>query len=88
MTNFMVPTDSKFVDAIAKAIARDRIMKGAAETIGSPEVFENVEELFDRMFESLWNGDTEIDNQQRISYRNDALAAINAINLRMITLTD
>lgn len=53
-----------------------------------PEVYENVAPLFDRMFDVLWEGDTEVDEQQRISYRSDALAAINAINLRMITLTD
>lgn len=85
----MVPCDPAFVEEIAKAIARERIHRGAADSMAMiPEVYENVAPLFDRMFDVLWEGDTEVDEQQRISYRSDALAAINAINLRMITLTD
>lgn len=86
----MVPCDEAFVDIIARAIAIDRLHRDAANTVGVPQEAydEEVAPVFELMFEALWKGNTDLDERQRAGFRQDAIAAINAINLRMITLTD
>jgi hypothetical protein len=44
-----------------------------------------IENEFDRIFERLWAGTTVGDERQKALYRNDALAAIRAINLKLLT---
>ena len=57
--------------------------------IGIPlEKSDNLEKTFDILFEQLWAGTSNADARQRALYKNDALAVIRAINLRLITTPD
>ncbi len=90
MNNYMIPTDEKFVEEIAKAIARNRLQEDTIAEVNSilgdtPNTGDLVDELLDRVFELLWAGNGPRDITQKIAYRRDALAAISAINLKLIT---
>ncbi len=90
MSTYLLPTDEAFVEQIARAIAKNRLhidaSKAMEELIGMPlDASEKLEDTFERIFEGLWAGDTANDNAQRTLYRADALAAIRAINLKLIT---
>lgn len=90
MTTYLVPTDEAFVEHIARTIARNRMHFDASaameEIIGLPlDASQKLEESFDKIFEDLWAGTTDHDERQRQSYRNDALAVIRAINLKLLT---
>lgn len=94
MNVYFIPTDHEFVEHVAKAIARNRMHQDASNALGQligKEVsldetpFENT---LDRIFDRLWNGKTDNDQTQRDNYMNDALAAISAINLKLIASTE
>jgi hypothetical protein len=87
---YLIPTDEAFVEHIARTIARNRMHFEASEAmehmIGVPlEASRKLEASFDKIFEDLWAGETDTDARQRQSYRNDALAVIRAINLKLMT---
>jgi hypothetical protein len=87
---YLVPTDDEFVESIAKTIARNRMHSDASnameEMIGIPlEESNSLESTFDEIFNNLWSGTSPTDARQRGLYRSDALAAIRAINLKLIT---
>lgn len=46
---------------------------------------ENIDILFDDMFNNIWASTSMSDNSQKNEYRMDALAAINSINLKLLT---
>lgn len=86
---YLIPTDESFVEEIAKAIARARIHRDAASTLEQItgirlDIHESLEDTFDRVFENLWAGQSEVDERQRDTYRQDALSAIRAINLKLL----
>lgn len=92
MNNILLPTDDDFVEAVARAIARDRLHRDASsamqQMIGVPlEASEKLEGSFDMIFEKLWQGTSPQDMNQKDAYRNDARAAIAAINLKLLTST-
>ena len=92
MNDYLLPTDEDFVDSIAKAIAKNRILGDASAIVENmmgtkTEITEALESLFDPIFENLWTGETEHDAIQRKMYREDAKAAIAAINLKLLTMT-
>jgi len=93
MNTYFIPTDPEFVEAVAKAIARGRVQKNATEAVQDiigKEIQLNgksFEKTLDTVFERLWQGKSDMDKQQREDYMNDALAAISAINLKLITST-
>ena len=87
---YLVPTDDEFVESIAKTIARNRmhldVSNEMEEMIGiSLETSESLESTFDEIFNNLWSGTSSTDARQRNLYKSDALAAIRAINLKLIT---
>ena len=90
MTTYLIPNDAALVEEIAKSIAKNRLFRDAeaklTEIVGSeaknPDM---VDRLIEKLFEELWNGISEFDERQRKSYRNDALAAIRTINLKLMT---
>lgn len=87
---YLVPTDDEFVESIAKTIARNRMHSDASnameEMIGMPlETSDSLENTFDEIFNNLWSGTGATDARQRDLYKSDALAAIRAINLKLIT---
>jgi len=90
MNNYLIPTSEKFIEEVAKAIAKDRLQRDASFTIESmigknPELTKNLEKVFDRIFDKLWEGNTDADNIQKDGYRKDAIAAIRLINLKLLT---
>lgn len=90
MNNYLVPVDEKFVEDLAKAIARDRLQRDASTTVEhmigkNPTITKNIESVFDRVFDKLWEGTSDADNLQKEGYRADARAAINRINLKLLT---
>jgi hypothetical protein len=94
MSQYFIPTDDNFVEDIAKAIAKDRFENDAEDTIkemlGSDFDISNYleskfEGTIDQIFETLWKGSSLNDEKQREIYRANAIAAISAINLKLIT---
>lgn len=88
--NYFIPTDASTVELVARAIAKNRMLADAStaieDMIGVPlDSIESLEETINKFFEVLWNGESTSDERQRQAYRDDALSAINAINLRFIT---
>ena len=92
MTAYLIPTDDAIVEDIAKSIAKNRLRRDSAAAIESIVGARGIEasrleDSVDRVFEMLWNGTSEVDEMQRSGYRDDALAAIRTINLKLITTT-
>src|SRR6187551_2334693 len=91
MSTYFIPTNIEFVEEVAKAIARNRVQQDASaaiqEIIGKDIKLKgkSFERSMEAIFERLWNGDSPMDVRQRENYMNDALAAISAINLKLIT---
>lgn len=94
MSIYFIPTDPEFVEHVAKAIARQRVQHDAATAIknliGREISLEETsfERTLDKIFDRLWEGTSPHDIQQRTNYTNDALAAISAINLKLIASTE
>lgn len=92
MTAYLIPSDESLVEEIAKSIAKNRLYRDAdialTDMIGAHgEIEGQLEESIELIFQDLWNGQTDHDKAQREIYRNDALAAIRTINLKLITST-
>lgn len=94
MNDYLLPTDEAFVEDIAKAIARNRLLGDAGaivdKILGTDmqiDMTETLETMLDPVLDSLWAGQTENDQYQRKMYKNDARAAIAAINLKLLTMT-
>ena len=93
MSDYMIPSDDEYVEAVAKAIARNRLFEEAAAQLGGITgidqfdslVQETMRQSFDIVFQRLWDGTSEIDMQQKAAYRADARAAIAALNLKLLT---
>lgn len=90
MNNYLLPTDEAFIEDVARAIARNRLQREALSALNqeveiSAENIEVLEKSFDHIFERLWSGNMPEDMSQKSGYRADALAAIGAINLKLIT---
>lgn len=90
--NTMLPTSAVFVEQVAKAIGRDRLYRDAADilqqTLGIKLAdTDNIDNRFDREFERLWEGTDEESVWNRENFEADAIAAINKINLLLLTLT-
>ena len=90
--NIMLPTDSSFVEKIAIAIARDRLHRESIEILESmlginvpEEILESEDENFDAVFEAAWNSNSEAAKYNKDSYIADAKAAVNRINLLLLT---
>jgi hypothetical protein len=86
---YMIPSDEATVEAVARAIARSRIHRDADQAliqmVGiSIQEHDRLEASFDRIFEMLWQRDNLEDNQQKADYREDARAAISALNLKLL----
>lgn len=90
MTDILIPTTPEFVEAIAKSIARDRVINevrdSVIEALQLPPGTELPEELMTRTFNEIWAGNSDEDEKQRQQYRGDAQAAISAINLKLLTM--
>jgi hypothetical protein len=88
MTQYLLPTDGEFVEAIAKAIGKSRMYASAISevegTFGTFVPTETFDNTFDCVFDMLWEGDSEVDQRQKNGFRDDARAAISAINLKLL----
>jgi len=86
----MIPTDDATIETVARAIARSRIQREADQALinmvgMSIHDNERLENSFDNIFEILWNRNHPEDVAQREDYREDAKAAISALNLKLLT---
>lgn len=88
----MLPNDSAFVEMIAKSIARSRARRDAAIVFQQITglALEHIETLvpedtIDSIFEKVWNGTSQHDQEEKNGYIQDARAAISAINLSLLT---
>lgn len=93
MTGYLIPSTDAFVEDVAKAIARNRLRNESSVELESStglkmEDIPDIEATFDRIFDQLWNSSGTVADNQRKSYREDATAAIRAINLKLITSTE
>jgi hypothetical protein len=91
--DIMIPTSDKFVEEVAKAIGRDQLRRDAellleaAIGIKLPET-DALDARFDLEFEILWNGKDEESLWNREVYTSNAIAAINKINLLLLTMPE
>lgn len=91
MTAHLLPSNSDFVEHIAKTIARSRFEHDALSAIHSTlgDVGripgEVLDQTIDSVFEVMWNGRTAQDEQQRSNYRKEARDVISAVNLKLLT---
>ncbi len=97
MTEYLIPTDERFIEAIAKSIAKARMLDDAGydiDTIVSSAVgidcltINKIDKIVNEVFEGVWNSSAEEDKVQREMYMKDAVAAISAMNLELLTLTE
>jgi hypothetical protein len=88
MTNYLIPTNEEIIEAVARSIAHDRLMRDAVSSMGPnvnlDTVMETFERVFDNMFETVWAGTTPHDEMQKEAFRLDAVAAIRTINLNLL----
>jgi hypothetical protein len=93
MTGYLIPSTDAFVEDVARAIARNRLKNEAAAELELTTGIQmgdvdGIELTFDRIFEQLWASPGVTADTQRRNYREDALSAIRAINLKLITSTE
>ena len=89
----MIPADDEYVEAVAKAIARNRLFEEAAAQIGGVTgidqfdsiIQETMQQSFDIVFQRLWDGTSDVDMRQKAAYRGDARAAIAALTVKLLT---
>lgn len=87
--DYLIPKTEQFVEAIAMAIAKNRILRDAMDSIESvkvhvPDAMEQVELVLDGTFEKIWN--SQGSDKPRQMFREDAMAAISAINLKLLSM--
>ena len=93
MPNYLIPSTDRFVEDVAKAIAKNRLkIEASAELeLNTGIQMDDIPELettFENLFEKLWSSTGSVAEKQRKNYREDALAAIRIINLKLITSTE
>jgi len=94
--SYMIPTTDSYVDTVAMAIAKSRVLQDATALMESAgpkgwmndQVKESIAKTVDRTFQNLWNGTAEIDSFNRAAYREEARAVISALNLKFLTEPD
>jgi hypothetical protein len=89
--NILLPTTTEFVDQVARSMARDRFQREALEVAMAVlgvriQETDELDARFDKEFDLLWNGKDEESVWNRESYRSDAVAAINKINMLLLTV--
>ena len=90
MTQILIPINDDFVELVAKSIAKDRFTRVSMAAIGTSidlndDVLSVISETINNVFTTLWSGNNLQDEDQRNQYREDARAAIRAINLKLLT---
>ncbi len=91
MNDYLLPVNEEFFETIAKAIAKSRLLRDAIITVEDSigpdtDIEDTLDELFDPIFDRLWQGQSAHDQHQRESYIEDARVAIADINLKLLTL--
>ena len=91
MQNLLPTNDQAFIMMIAKAIGRERLFHVTNVTVKDATGYGINDDpiLLQRLeseFELLWKGTKPKDDDVRQRFYDDAVAAINAINLYLLTL--
>lgn len=89
---YLIPTNNEeMVMAIAKSISRERLFYDSEAVVrqvsgkslaDDPKLRHQLEDEF----EILWGSLSAADNEVRIRFRNDAISAINAINVQLLLI--
>ena len=94
MSNLLLSTtDETFIMTVAKAISYERLMfdsdRMLKKTMGyGIDDDPTLRVRLEKEFEGLWNGASTQDAEVRKRFREDAMAAINAINLYLLVSND
>lgn len=86
----MIPVNKEFIEHIAMSIAKERLHRETISLIENvaganiEELNDMIEKSVDTVFETMWNGKEIGDETNRQIFRSDALAAIRAINLKLM----
>lgn len=88
-TTYLIPADEAFVETVARAIAKGRLKGDAVNVLQDMigidiSMSEELDDTFEAVFDKIWAGTSELDMRQKDSYRADAVAAIRAINLKLM----
>ena len=91
MNNYLLPTDEKFIEDVAKAIAKNRLISETSLALDGMmgcelNLTERIETVLNPMFDEIWDGESPHDQTQKNLYREDARAAIATINLKLLTM--
>lgn len=89
--NVLIPTNPEFVEAVAKAIGKDRLYRDAADMLKATlgivvRDSESLDRRLDVEFEKLWTGEDDESKWNRENFMADALTAINRINFMLLTM--
>lgn len=90
MSNYLLPADNEFIDSVAKAIAKNRLLIETSAILNdivgvSLNTEIDIEKIVNPMFDAVWDSVIDADEQLNL-YRSDARAAIAAINLKLLTM--
>lgn len=93
MTTSLIPVTEEMVELVAKAIAKERLKADAASQmemlVGRKiEFSDSMDDTLDELCEKIWNGQMPGDHIQKDLYKMDAVAAIRAINLKLMMSQD
>lgn len=91
MSAYLIPSTPSIIEDVAIAICRNRmradvdaeIRKVYGSGLDDNQVFDS---KFESAFSAIWAGKSEYDEMKRQQYRADAVAAISAINLKLLII--
>jgi hypothetical protein len=90
MTQPMIRATDEVIQAVAKAIGRDRMFRDASIALAvgygkSIMDIPDVEQRLEKEFNSIWdNNNEDLKFESRSEYEADAINAINAMNLQLL----
>lgn len=92
MPTYLIPSDSELIEHIAKSICRDRTISESINIISGIEELDgilddvDIDVKFNSEFERLWSSQAPFDLMVRHSYMEDAINAINSINVYLLSV--
>jgi hypothetical protein len=93
MNTYMIPVDDKFVIEVAKAISKARLIRDTAAIVG-PSLGINIDNnpklqaQLNKEFIAMWDNESNETALLKEEALADARAAVNNINLALLTITE
>lgn len=93
MNTYMIPVDDTFVTEVAKAIAKARLIRDTAAIVGPSlgiDIDNNpkLQVQLSREFIAMWDNESADTALLKAEALADARAAVNNINLALLTITE